>query len=72
LNAEINSALSLDPVADEQLATIAQKTAEIDKSIHIIGNDIDRNNSEQKPKANKPLKKRKRKLTWCRTMLAKQ
>ncbi|KAF1833697.1 hypothetical protein BDW02DRAFT_598853 [Decorospora gaudefroyi] len=72
LNTEINSTLKLDLAAEDQLATIAQKVADIDRKTQIIDNEIGRNSIENKLKANKPLKKQKKKLTLRKIGLAKQ
>ena len=63
MNDEISSTVILDMSTEEQLATIAQEVASIEKKIEIIDNDIARNKIEQNMKANRLLKRRKGRLT---------
>jgi hypothetical protein len=72
LNTEIDSTLRFDLATEDHLATIARKVTEIEKDIQIMDNDIRRNMIDGHPKANKSLKKRKRKLTLRKSGLAKQ
>jgi hypothetical protein len=72
LNTEINSTLRFDLATEDQLATIARKVTEVEKDIQIMDNDIRRNITDGQTKANKSLKKRKRKLTLRKSGLAKQ
>jgi hypothetical protein len=72
LNDEIGSTLTLDMVADEHLARIAKKVASIEKTVLLIDNDISRNKIDHNAKANKPLKKRKKRLTSHKNELTKE
>jgi hypothetical protein len=58
--------------AEDELVTISNKVTEIEKDIQIIDADIRRNTTDLNFKANRPLKKRKRKLTLRKSGLAKQ
>jgi len=58
--------------AEDESASITNKVNDIEKTIRIISNDISRNSIDGKSKANKALKKRKRKLTSRKNILTKQ
>jgi len=64
--------LLLDSLTEDLLASIAHNVAEIEQKILVIANDMQRNNIEKNPKANKPLKRKKRRLTAKKNALEKQ
>jgi hypothetical protein len=72
LNDDGNSTLLLDSITEELLASIANNVAEIEQKILVIGNDMDRNKIEKNMKANKPLKRKKRRLTAKKNEFEKQ
>jgi hypothetical protein len=72
LNDDGNSTLLLDSITEELLASIANNVAEIEQKILVIGNDMDRNKIEKNMKANKPLKRKKRRLTAKKNAFEKQ
>ncbi|KAI4618246.1 uncharacterized protein J4E87_007914 [Alternaria ethzedia] len=72
MNTEINSTLKMDVAAEDQLASITNKVTEIEKDIQNIDNTIRHNMIDRNTTANKPLKKRKKKLTSRKNDLAKQ
>ena len=62
----------MDVTAEDQLAVIANKVTEIEKDIQNIDNTIRHNMIDRNTAANKPLKKRKKKLTSRKNDLAKE
>jgi hypothetical protein len=72
LNDEIGSTLTLDLAAEDELARIAKKVANIEKSIQSIDNNISHNKIDHNTKANKPLQKRKKRLTSHKNELTKE
>lgn len=67
LNDENGSMLVLDPETETSLATINEKLVKVESKIRMITDEMERNRKEKKLKANKPLKRRKKKLMARKT-----
>lgn len=72
LNDEHGSTLVLDSTSETVLASINEKLLELEKRIKLTSNEMDGNRLNKKSKANKGLKKRRKKLMARKTSLEKQ
>ncbi|KAJ4361430.1 hypothetical protein N0V95_001847 [Ascochyta clinopodiicola] len=72
LNDENGSTLVLDSATESLLASINDSVVEIEKKVRLISNEMDGNRLNKKSKANKPLKKQKKKLMARKNALEKQ
>lgn len=72
LNDEGGSTLVLDSATESILASINEKLVDIEKKIKLTSHEMDANKINKKAKANKSLKKRKKKLMARKNTLEKQ